>query len=54
MEKLKEGRKAIEITRLLSIKGRDKVIIYFADSYCSRQKCAIKNANQLIRKYIPK
>ena len=25
----------LEITRLLSIKGRDKVIVYFADSYCS-------------------
>ena len=44
----------LEITRLLSIKGRDKVIVYFADSYCSWQKGAIENANKLIRKYIPK
>ena len=44
----------LEITRLLSIKGRDKVIVYFADSYCSWQKDAIENANKLIRKYIPK
>ena len=43
----------LEITRLLSIKGRDKVIVYFADSYCSWQKGAIENANKLIRKYIP-
>ena len=44
----------LEITRLLSIKGHDKVIVYFADSYCSWQKGAIENANKLIRKYIPK
>ena len=31
-----------------------KVIVYFADSYCSWQKGAIENANKLIRKYIPK
>ena len=43
----------LEITRLLSIKGREKVIVYFADSYCSWQKGAIENANKLIRKYIP-
>jgi len=44
----------LEITRLLSMKNRDKVIVYFADSYSSWQKGAIENANKLIRKYIPK
>lgn len=44
----------LEITRQLSIKGKDPVIVYFADSYCSWQKGAIENANKLIRKYIPK
>lgn len=44
----------LEITRQLSLKGKEKVIVYFADSYCSWQKGAIENANKLIRKYIPK
>lgn len=44
----------LEITRLLSMKNREKVIVYFADSYCSWQKGAIENANKLIRRYIPK
>ncbi len=44
----------LEITRLLSLKNREKVIVYFADSYCSWQKGAIENANKLIRKYISK
>ena len=44
----------LEITRLLSMKNREKVTVYFADSYCSWQKGAIENANKLIRKYIPK
>lgn len=44
----------LEISRLLSLKKKDKVIVYFADSYCSWQKGAIENANKLIRKYIPK
>lgn len=44
----------LEITRLLSMKNADKVIVYFTDSYCSWQKGAIENANKLIRKYIPK
>lgn len=44
----------LEITRRLSVRGRDRVIVYFADSYCSWQKGAIENANKLIRKYIPK
>lgn len=44
----------LEITKGLSGKGRNKVIVYFADSYSSWQKGAIENANKLIRKYIPK
>jgi IS30 family transposase len=44
----------LEITKKLSKNGQDKVIVYFADSYCSWQKGAIENANKLIRKYIPK
>lgn len=44
----------LEITRRLSMKGKEKVTVYFADSYSSWQKGAIENANKLIRKYIPK
>ena len=44
----------LEITRLLSIRGREKVTAFFADSYCSWQKEAIENANKLIKKFIPK
>jgi IS30 family transposase len=44
----------LEITKRLSLKRAEKVIVYFADSYCSWQKGAIENANKLIRKYIPK
>ena len=44
----------LEITKKLSKNGQDKVIVYFADSYCSWQKGAIENAYKLIRKYIPK
>lgn len=44
----------LEISRLLTLRGREKVTVYFADSYCSWQKGAIENANKLIRKYIPK
>lgn len=44
----------MEITKGLSMKGKEKVTVYFADSYCSWQKGAIENANKLIRKYIPK
>lgn len=44
----------LEITKRLSIKGKEKIVVYFADSYCSWQKGAIENANKLIRKYIPK
>lgn len=38
----------------LSLKGREPVTVYFADSYSSWQKEDIENANKLIRKYIPK
>lgn len=44
----------LNITKGLSMKGKDKVIVYFADSYSSWQKGAIENANKLIRRYIPK
>lgn len=44
----------LEITRLLSMKEHEKVVVYFADSYASWQKGTIENANKLIRKYIPK
>ena len=43
-----------EVTRILSLKNKEKVVVYFADSYASRQKGAVENANKLIRKYIPK
>ena len=44
----------LDITKGLTTKGEDKVIVYFADSYSAWQKGAIENANKLIRKYIPK
>ncbi len=44
----------LEITRRLSMKNKDKIVVYFADSYSSWQKGAIENANKLIRKHIPK
>ena len=44
----------LEITKKLTPKGKDKILVYFADSYSSWQKGAIENANKLIRKYIPK
>lgn len=44
----------LEITRMLSMRGKDKATVYFTDSYSSWQKGAIENANKLIRKYIPK
>lgn len=44
----------LEITKALSMKGKEKVTVYFTDSYASWQKGAIENANKLIRKYIPK
>ena len=44
----------LEISKKLTIKGKDRVVVYFADSYASWQKGSIENANKLIRKYIPK
>lgn len=44
----------LEITRKLSMKGREKVTVYFADTYCAWQKGAIENANKFIRRYITK
>lgn len=35
-------------------KGLNGVVVYFADSYCSWQKCLVENTNKLIRQYIPK
>lgn len=43
-----------DISKGLTLKNGEKVIIYFADSYSAWQKGAIENANKLIRKYIPK
>ena len=43
-----------EITRRLTPKNKEPVVVYFADSYCSWQKGAIENANKLIRRYIKK
>ena len=43
-----------EITRRLSMNGRNPVVVYFTDSYSSWQKGAVENANKLIRRYIPK
>ena len=42
-----------DITAGLRMKGLDDVTVYFADSYCSRQKGAAENVNKLIRQYIP-
>lgn len=44
----------LEITKRLTPRGKEKIIVYFADSYASWQKGAVENANKLIRKYIPK
>lgn len=44
----------LEITNRLSRKGGHRVVVYFADSYCSWQKGAIENANKLIRRSIKK
>jgi len=35
-------------------KGLKGVVVYFADSYCSRQKGLVENTNKLIRQHIPK
>ena len=42
------------ITKGLHIKGKDDVIVYFADAYSSWQKGCVENTNKLIRRYIPK
>lgn len=42
------------ITEGLRTKKKEKVLVYFTDSYSAWQKGAIENANKLIRKYIPK
>lgn len=44
----------LSICKGLKMKGKEDVVVYFADSYCSWQKGAIENANKLIRRYIPK
>ena len=44
----------MEITKRLTPKNRNPIVVYFADSYCSWQKGAIENANRLIRRYIKK
>ncbi len=43
-----------DITKLLYMRNKEPIIVYFADSYAAWQKGAIENANKLIRKYIPK
>ena len=42
------------ITKGLHIKGKDDVIVYFADAYSSWQKGCVENTNKFIRRYIPK
>ena len=42
------------ITRGLRLKGKDDIIVYFADAYCSWQKGAVEYTNKLIRQFIPK
>ena len=44
----------LEISKKLSVKGKDRVVVYFADSYASWQKGTVENANKPIREYIPK
>ena len=44
----------LDITNGLSVNGKEKVTVYFTDSYSAWQKGAIENANKLIRRYIPK
>ena len=43
-----------DITDKLRLKGKDDIIVYFADAYCSWQKGAVEYTNKLIRQYIPK
>ena len=42
------------INKGLHIKGKEDVIVYFADAYSSWQKGCVENTNKLIRRYIPK
>ena len=42
------------ITKGLHIKGKEDVIVYFADAYSSWQKGCVENTNKLICRYIPK
>ena len=44
----------LNIMKGLTKKGKDKVVVYFADSYSVWQKGNIEYANKLIKKYIPK
>ena len=43
-----------DITKGLRLRGKEDVIVYFADSYCSWQKGAVEHENKLIRQYLPK
>ncbi len=43
-----------DITNGLRLKGKDDIVVYFADAYCSWQKGAVEQTNKLIRQYIPK
>ena len=42
------------ITKGLHMKGKEDVIVYFADAYSSWQKGCVENTNKFIRRYIPK
>ena len=42
------------ITAGLRLKGKQDIIVYFADAYCAWQKGAVEYTNKLIRQYIPK
>lgn len=43
-----------DITRGLRLKGKEDIVVYFTDPYCSWQKGAVEYTNKLIRQYIPK
>lgn len=43
-----------KITKMITPKGKNPIVVYFTDAYSSWQKGAIENANKLIRRYIPK
>ncbi len=44
----------LERTRLLSMKNKEMVTVYCADSYSFWQKGARENANKILREYFPK